>query len=490
MRVKNLIDSLYWKIGALFLVLLIFTGAIFIYVTAFTAEMYVQEATQKVSRPIAQYIALKANPFKDNKIDQKMLRLIFDSASMMNPGVEVYLLDPQGTLLASSVPWKQVERKMIALDPINKFLGCDRNCFVLGDDPHVISGDKVFSVAPVLTNNEIRGYVYVILRGGEYDSATGMIFDSYFLPLSLKSFGITLLISAVMSLLVLRILTRKLRKLTVVANAYGRRDFSERISVSSRDEIDRIAIALNQMADTIVEYMGEIENTDQLRRELVANVSHDLRTPLASIQGYVETLLLKLGKLKLEEQKEYLNIVLNGTIKLVGRVEELFELSKLDAAQFVLNPEPFALTDLIQDVILKFNPEVEKTNLQLAVDMPKNLPLVSADIGLIERVLQNLVDNAIRYSPEKSVISIRISPLVENLRVDVLDEGSGIFSEDLPFIFDRFYRGQQDTSRNSRGSGLGLAIASKIISLHNSELSVESSPDKGSCFSFTLPLVS
>ena len=469
--------------------MLLITGFIFIVVTGFTADMYVQEITQKVSRPIAGYIAKKANPFVGNRINAEVLSQLFENVSMINPGIEIYLLNPKGKILASSVPKDQVARKMISLDPINAFMNCGGNCFTLGDDPHSMSGQKVFSVTPVWQENQLKGFIYVILRGGEYDSATRMLLDSYILPLGLRGFVITLAIAAIMALLVLRLLTRKLRKMTRLANAFGQGDFSERIPVTSNDEIDAIAIAFNQMADTIVAHMEDMEKTDRLRRELIANVSHDLRTPLTSIQGYVETLLLKQGKLSESEQAKYLQIVLKGAQKLTGRVEELFELSKLEADQLVPCPEAFAITDLIQDVISKFKPEVDKRKIQLTSDFPINLPWVYADIGMIERVLQNLIDNAIRYTPENEKIHIQLTLDQPKITIQVADTGAGISSRDLPFIFDRFYRGEQHSTRNSRGSGLGLAIAYKIMELHNSKLSVESCLDQGSSFSFQLPPV-
>jgi signal transduction histidine kinase len=167
-------------------------------------------------------------------------------------------------------------------------------------------------------------------------------------------------------------------------------------------------------------------------------------------------------------------------------VEQLFELSKLDARQTQAHLEPFSITDLVQDVVMKFKPWAEKSHIELQAVLPEQLPQVYADIGLIERALSNLIENALRYTPEDGNVKIVIDKSEQTVKVVVADTGSGIQEEELPLIFDRFYRVEKSRARATGGAGLGLAIAKKIIDLHQSSIAVESKVNVGTTFSFNL----
>ncbi|MBF0277670.1 MAG: HAMP domain-containing protein [SAR324 cluster bacterium] len=483
-----LFQSLYLKIAGIFLFLFILTGGVYIYFTLFMSEMYVQEATQKISFPIAQHIVNKINPLSENHVNLETLKPIFDGATMLNPGIEIYLLNPVGMILASSVPSQKLERPVVSLDPIKKALDLEEKEFILGDDPLGNNKEKVFSVAPIKYKDLVEGYIYVILRGEEYDSTMRMIYDSHYLKLGTRAFFVTLVLAVLTALIVLRLMMGKLKRTTAVVKSFESGAYDDRIPVKSNDELDQLAKAFNSMADTIVSHMDEIKNADALRRELVANVSHDLRTPLASMQGYVETLLLKKNALTEEQQKKYLEIILNSTQRLSALVEELFTFSKLDTNQIKPKYEPFALTELVHDIVQKFQQQADQSKIRLRGVFPKDLPFVYADIGMIERVLQNLIDNALRYTPEIGVVTVELVQEGNQVRVNISDTGEGIAKEDLPHIFERFYRGQKGKARTAGGSGLGLAITKKIIESHQARISVQSTIDAGTVFSFQIPL--
>jgi len=229
-----------------------------------------------------------------------------------------------------------------------------------------------------------------------------------------------------------------------------------------------------------------LKQTDALRRELIANVSHDLRSPLASIRGYLETVIMKKDTLDPREHEKYLNIILNNTVMLSQLVEELFELSKLDAKQIKPQLETFSLSELVQDVVLKYRPHADEAGIQLDSAMPSEALNIKADIGLIERALSNLIENAIKYTPEKGVVKVALTDADQAVRFVVSDTGAGIAEEDLPHVFDRYYRGKQNKTRKPGGTGLGLAISKKILQLHRSDIQVESQLNVGTRFMFTL----
>jgi signal transduction histidine kinase len=241
------------------------------------------------------------------------------------------------------------------------------------------------------------------------------------------------------------------------------------------------------MANKIREQFQGLEETDRLRRELVSNVSHDLRTPLASMHGYVETLLLKNSTLSEEERLRYLEITRKHSLRLRRLIGDLFELSKLDSASIQPSREWFPMAELLQDVVQEFELEAEKKGIHIEVDARDRESMVSADIGLIQRVLENLLRNAVRYTPRGGTISISLDPKPGAVAVAVADTGCGIAAHELDRIFDRFYRSEQGEEVRSNSAGLGLAIVKRILDLHGSRITVTSAPNQGTRFEFEIP---
>jgi signal transduction histidine kinase len=231
-----------------------------------------------------------------------------------------------------------------------------------------------------------------------------------------------------------------------------------------------------------------LEGVDKLRQELVANISHDLRTPISSIQGFCELLTLREETITKEERQEYLGIINKNVIRLKKLVNDLFELSKLEAGAVSLNFEPLNTAELIHDVSDKYRVLAQEKGISLNTIYAKNLPLAKADIALIDRVLQNLIDNSLKFCNKGDTITIEIDQETpSNLRVQVADSGEGISEKDLPFIFDRYYKGSDNEAKN--GTGLGLAISRKIIELHGSVIHVKSKLNVGTKFTFSLPVL-
>jgi signal transduction histidine kinase len=310
--------------------------------------------------------------------------------------------------------------------------------------------------------------------------------DKYFTTALMRGLLLALIFVGIIGLALFAFLTKRLKSVSRTVEEFENGRFDRRIPVSTKDEIGNLARTFNHMADTIAANMDSLKQTDRLRRELIANVSHDLRSPFASMQGYIETILMKQKALKSEELRKYLEIILNDAKMLNKLVEELFELSKLDAQQIKPRPETFSLTELLQDVILKFRSSAEKFRIHLTADLPKKPCFVRADIGMIERVLSNLIENALNFTPTDGTIRLELQSRNGSIQVRVIDTGRGIPPEDIPHIFDRFYTGDRSRSRSKGGSGLGLAISQKIMELHDSVIAVDSAPDRGSNFNFEL----
>ena len=263
------------------------------------------------------------------------------------------------------------------------------------------------------------------------------------------------------------------------------------------DEIDRLGETLDALSSRLGTQVQELERTDLLRRELVANVSHDLRTPVASLQGYLETLLLKEESLDEGSRREYLEIALAQSERLGRLVAELFELARLDSGDLELQREAVSLPELAQDVAQKFKLRAEEQRVKLETDLDVSAPPIEADLRLLERTLENLLENALRHTDDGGEVRLSVAGLGsgddKQLRVSVADTGCGIASEDVPHIFDRFYRGRNsdrttwlENAGRSEGTGLGLAIAKRVVELHGSQITVDTAVGRGTEFSFQL----
>lgn len=485
--------SLYSKLAIVLLVLFALVGFSLVAVTLFSAEMYQQEVDQKLNRELAAHIVSEKLLLKNNRINQKALKEIFHMLMVINPSIEIYLLDPTGSILAFSAPPGKVKRKQVSLEPIKAWLDESANYPILGDDPRSLFKQKAFSVARIPDEGQLEGYLYVILGGETYESIVHKLKGSYILRLSAWAIAASLLVALAAGLLLFAFLTGRLRRLNAAIDAFKKGTALSEINLPGRkqsntgDEIQQLSFTFREMATRIESQMEKIKKSDALRRELVANVSHDLRTPLATLQGYIETLLLKDAHLSQAERKNYLQIATKHCERLSLLVEELFELARLDSQETKAQCEPFNIRELVQDVTQKFQLKAEKKNLTIITDIGKELPFVVADIKLIERVLENLIENAMRHTPPGGEVSVVLLSDRQEIVVEVSDTGSGISQKELPCIFDRFY--QLDKSRNSSPgmAGLGLAICKRVLELHGRSISVSSNPGSGTTFAFNLP---
>lgn len=456
------------------------------YISVHTAEMYFQETNQKLDAEIARQIAAENQCFINGNANGEVLKNVFHNIMVINPSLEVYLLNTKGKILTYSAPFKEVKLSYVSLKPINELISNKKN-LILGTDPRNAGRLKAFSAAKVYEGKVFRGYIYVILGGEEYDNAMQLVFGSYILRLGIGSMALTLLGAAIISLIALGFITRNLRKLISVIRNFKNGNLNARIKLKGSSELNEFAESFNDMADTIVANIEDMKTMDNLRRELVANVSHDLRTPLAAVQGYIETILLKSGSLSEDERKNYMQTILSSTERLKKLVEELFELSKLEARETKPKPEAFSIAELSQDIQQKNQLIAEAKNIELRLNFVYDIPLVNADIGMMEKVLQNLLDNAFKFTPAGGSVTIRLQTRGDKVITYVKDSGSGINKEDLKYIFDRYHRGT-GKSASADGLGLGLAIVKKILEVHNINITVESTEGSGTTFSFEIPV--
>lgn len=484
---KTVDNRLFWKISSALLILLLMLGVGYVSITGYTAQLYLQESNQRLNGNIASHTIQEVKPkLKNGVIDTSAIQTIMHSMMAVNPSIEVYLLDTTGNIITYVAPYKKVIREKVDLAPIHQFISDQKGPIIQGDDPRNFDRKKVFSAAPIMEDEQLSGYVYIILASEEQESVWSPIWNNYMLKLGANFFFITLLGALLIGLLAIWMLTRNLRKILRTVRRFKDGDYQARIPDPAKGDLNVLSLTFNEMADQINSNIDKIQSVEKLRRELIANVSHDLRTPLSIMQGYIETMLMKDDDLKPEERKRYLNIVLSSSEKLSKLISQLFEYSKLEAQEITPKKEPFLIAELAQDVVVKYEMLAKEKDIKISLDSPEKVPLVYADVALVERVIQNLVDNALKFTPAGGEVSIQLAPKEKEVVVSISDTGPGIPQKDQAFIFERFHQTEK-VKEKSTGAGLGLAIAKKILDIHNSTIKVISRPNEGASFVFDLP---
>lgn len=486
---KSTFNSLFWKISIVFFVLLAGVGLMYTYVSHEYSKTYSEEVNQRLNHDTAKNIVENSTNFYNGEVIKPALEEMFNHVRAINPSLEVYLVDPKGKIIAWYPPERKIALKQINLKPVLSFIEDKKNTYVKGDNPLNPTQQKVFSASPLMMNNMLYAYIYVVLNGEKQEAASASLFGNYLLKLGARTMGITLLFTFLIGLLIIRVITKNYSKILTVMQQFRQGDLNARVEFKSMGDERQLGEMFNEMADILTINIDKLKQVENLRRELIANVSHDLRTPIAIIRGYVETLQMKEETITAEERKQYINTVRESAEKLERLVNELFELSKLEANQVLAKKEPFIISELVSDISNKYQLIAETKNISISTVLSKELPPVFADISLIERVMQNLIDNALKFTPSGGKIEIKTKKSTDNnIEISVTDNGIGIPENDREQIFARYYKANNFTDlKNS--TGLGLAIAKKILDLHQSTLDLVSVENSGSSFIFKLKCI-
>jgi len=480
--------TVYSKLVLTYVALTLFIGSILIPLGYQMTKDYYQEITQKLNTNIAMYMASNYN-LADNP---SMLTNIATQAMILNPAIEIYLLDTAGKIIQHTQNPKSIKRYLVDTAPIKTFLSADSHFPIRGTDPKSRSASKVFSVAPLNnSNNRLSGYVYVVLGGQLFANIAANISASYVVKTGLIIAVLVVLSTLVLGIFAFKMLTARLKRLTA-----GIQNFDLENATTSNhflnlrpqnDELDLLHNNFVNMTAKIQQQLHSIQQSNTQRRELISNVSHDLRTPLATCQGYIETLALKNSQLNAQARLDYLTVAQRSCEKLSTLIDNLFELSKLEAGQIDLKCERFSLLELIYDTVQEFDIQAHQKNITIHVPAPSKNIRVHADIALIQRVFANLIGNALKFTPANGSISIDLQIDSTHINVIVTDTGEGIKPQDIPHIFERHYY-VNSAEAAQKSSGLGLSIVKKILELHNSTILVNSVLNSGSQFRFALPV--
>lgn len=454
-----------------------------------SSETYHREVTQQLNHGIAQYILdHQKQPLlqTDGAPNTAALQDIAMHAMMINPLIEIFLVDNNGLILGHALE-RNIPSSSIDIAPVKTLLANENKVLVLGDNPSEPGVSQIFSVAPVIVDKNTAGYLYVILASNERSGIAARLAGSYVLQLTTLGIVGILILALLVAWLLLRQISRPLQALSTDVAEFRRDQYNTEVS-DDLDELQSLRQTFDLMKERIQQQLQQINENDQLRRELVSNVSHDLRTPLASMQGYIETLLVR-APANEEERRGYLQIALKQSQRLSNLVNELFELSKLEAGVIEPALEVFSLADLVHDISGEYSLKAQSRKVTFNI-MHGDAPCpVYADIALIQRVFQNLLDNALKYTPDGGQVSIALREDSGRILVEIADNGAGIKPMDLPHVFDRHYQGSGALlGEKKTDSGLGLAIVRCILDLHHSAVKVGSEQNRGAVFTFPLAM--
>lgn len=492
MTVQSL--SLSQRLSAVFVLLLLACCAASVVLQMRGSERHEQEVIQRLSLDLAPQIARYPELMEPRGFNPSAVSGLFDKLMAVNPSVEVYLLDAGGRIQSYSAPEGAVKRLQVDLAPVRRLLGGGA-LPIFGDDPRSPDGRKVFSAAPLKAAGRDAGYVYVILQGESRESLAARVNAGSAANAILWSMTLVALLGLMAGLAAFRLITRPLRTLTEAVRGLETHGMSWlpqarpllKQAARSGGEIALLGQSFERLAQRTQEQWQALRNQDQQRRELFANLSHDLRTPLTSLHGYLETLRMKSEVLEPQEQRRYLDIALEQSRKVGRLAQEMFELARLEYGVVKPEMEQFFLADLLQDVFQKFELAAEAKHQRLVADIAPGLPPITADLAMMERVLMNLIDNAVRVAPEGGEITVELQPHAQGgIEVTVRDTGPGISAALQEHLFERPAFTGYAAAQGARSGGFGLMIVYRILQLHESTIRLMSQPGAGAVFRFVL----
>jgi len=469
-----LFDQLYVRLALALVALFALLGVAFALILGNFESMYREEMMQRANAELAQTLAREHHTIS-GVLDARAFADVLTYVKRLNPAVDVYLLDEHGTVQAHSDPQGVLAQPKVDLAPVRGFITRARSMPLYDTDPRT-GRSTIFSAAPIGSAENPMGYVYVVLGQSETTDAAMASSRGYVVPLILGALVTSLLFALVAALVLFRVLTGRLRRLTAAVEAFRANGFTAPPLLPpaprAQDEIARLAVVFGEIGDRMVAQLKQLRSIDEGRRTAVLNASHDLRTPLAALRGYLQTLMMKRDALTDAQQVHYLEVANRHAERLARLVEQMFELAKLDAPETAPKLEAFSLAELVSDIGQKYKLPAESRGVALEVVTDPSAPMVQADIAMIERLVENLVENALKFTPAGGSVTLKVVGSADGVVLSVADTGCGIAAEDLPHVFERFYRAAQPGRDGS--AGLGLAIVKRVAELHDAGLRIQS----------------
>lgn len=446
----------------------------FIIITTFVPNMTTEQLTREKANSLYSEATLIADTYASglytNDASLESVKTQLDMLSVYLDST-IWIINPSGRMvLSTSLPLNVDDVIMIeSFDPTITA----GSYYNVGNFFDSFDEDMLNVIAPITSEYKVKGYVVI------YYPMTSIVKScNNLLTISYITLGILLLLSLIILLFFTEIVYIPLRKITYATEQYASGNMHYEFQVDSDDEIGYLAACLNYMA-------SEIARSEDDQKKFVANISHDFRSPLTSIRGYLEAMLD--GTIPPELHEKYLQIVLNETDRLTKLTNSLLTLNNLNTKGMLLDKTDFDINQVIRNTAASFEGTCRKKTIAIELMLTGDVMYVNADMGKIQQVLYNLLDNAIKFSHHDSVIRIETSEKKHKLFVSVKDSGIGIPKDDLKLIWERFYKSDLSRGKDKKGTGLGLSIVKEIIASHGEHINVISTEGVGTEFIFSLP---
>ena len=451
----------------------------FLVVATFSSRMTLRYLTEQRAESLyreANYISANfVRSYYSDSPDAPSLATVYSHFQALDTylNASIWLLNADGTLLVNSEGSYSEESNTV----IEEFDPTDMGSsyYMISDFYGLFREETLTVAAPITYNFRPRGYVLIHLPMSILNAERDGLLNATYLTLILI-FTLSLMILVAFTFTVYR----PLKKITEAARQYAQGNFKYQPEIYGEDEIGQLAATLNYMAH-------ELDETDEYQKKFVANISHDFRSPLTSIKGYVEAMLD--GTIPPEMQEKYLNIVLMETERLNKLTSGLLTLNSFDTKKNRLDITDFDINTVIKNTVSSFEGQCRDRHISIELLFDAKEQFVSADMGKIQQVLYNLLDNAIKFSPNDSQITIETTLRHEKVFISVKDQGVGIPRDSMKKIWERFYKTDASRGKDKKGTGLGLSIVKEIITSHGEHINAISTEGVGTEFIFTLPHV-
>jgi len=465
--IKSKLD-LFRRISILIFILVTVLSLLFIAITYFTTKEFYQSSTQLTDKDVAAHIAKFASPFEAQGINKTIADSVFYNAMVLNPNIEVYFLDTAGKIMYYQAPDSLIKLHTIPLNNIQKLIQSKGETYIKGPDPKLPSQQKVFSAAEVYSNEKLAGYIYVILGSNVSTNSSNMLFGSNAMRLALIVFAIIIVLSILLSTIYVNRLQRSFKRIIAVLNEYMKGNLDIRFNRNEKDEFAPITDSFNQMATLLSYNIEKLKQTEQERRNFIATISHDLRTPLSVAKGYTETALTKINDntINKTEIDAFIQLVYKKLQQIEVMVQNLFDLSRMESVHFSPNKEAFIFSEILIEAFHIAERKASEKNIAMHCTGCEDISWINADIRMMERVVQNLFDNALKYTPEHGSISIRIEK--DEYTLTVSFRNNGVLGDEL-IEWINIANAQAVALKivKPANAGLGLLIVKKILELHN-----------------------
>ncbi len=448
---------------------------------------FYQASTQLLNKDVASHIAKFTSPFEQQGLNKQKADSVFYQAMVISPSVEVYFLDTGGRVIYFHGSLNEVRQPVISLENIREYLNHNGQIYIKGPDPRDPSDSKIFSVATVRSGSGIIGYIYVILGSTEYRSVTHVIFKSHAGGLLLEIFLFILLATIVLTLLYVNRLERNFRKLVLVLRRFESGDLSARFQENDKNDLTPVTHAFNKRAGMHVDNIEKLKRAEVERKDFTTNISHDLRTPLAIARGYAETLLLNLenNQAGRSDNADYSKLIISNIQTVEHMVQQLLDLSKMESAAMILQKQPFVFSEIVQEFIHSFSLTAREKKITIHCVDCENASWIYADIHMMERVVQNLLSNALKFTTEQRQIHIQIKNQDSELVFEISNQGEPMNEALLAWLNDN----QSDASNTRPHShGLGLVIVKTILQLHHFPMEAGLMTGIGNRITFRMPV--